>query len=307
MSALPRLSVIVPVFNGGKTLNATISSLLMVDYPTDRLQILIVDNHSSDATPQLIQSYPRVEYAFEGHRTSYAARNKGGLRAVGDILAFTDGDCTVSPGWARAGVTTLLENPDVHLVGGPVGVGPTDTPMQQFLQRAGNNNPRSSMRKGYFPTANLFVRREVFDHLGGFDERMASGGDLDFCWRARYAGYRLGFSDECAVFHQHRDTQKSMYRQAFKYGYGSRTLREKHSTLAEPTDEECARYFRDTSITSVAKRASADLQEAWRHRKSEDPTQHTDPLLRFIRTSAFLAGAVKYEYDARAARGRGRK
>ena len=92
MTALPRLSVIVPVFNGGKTLDATISSLLMVDYPTDRIQILIVDNHSSDQTAQLIQGYPRVEYAFEGHRTSYAARNKGGLRAVGDVLA--DGPST---------------------------------------------------------------------------------------------------------------------------------------------------------------------------------------------------------------------
>ena len=77
-------------------------------------------------------------------------------------------------------------------------------------------------------TANLLVRREAFDRIGGFQELTRSGGDLDFSWRLQAAGFELGLNQTAAVGHQHRDSLKELLKQARRVGSGSRWLGRRH-------------------------------------------------------------------------------
>ena len=73
----PFASIIVPVFNGEKSISKCIESLLSQDYPTDRYEIIVVDNNSNDRTGKIIQEYP-IRYIFEDRSQNYySARNTG--------------------------------------------------------------------------------------------------------------------------------------------------------------------------------------------------------------------------------------
>jgi glycosyltransferase involved in cell wall biosynthesis len=93
----PFVSIIVPVYNGSRTIDALLTSLLALDYPPDQHEILIVDNKSTDDTRQRIQRYPVTLLEETEIQGSYAARNRGIEAAQGEILAFTDADCVVEP------------------------------------------------------------------------------------------------------------------------------------------------------------------------------------------------------------------
>jgi glycosyltransferase involved in cell wall biosynthesis len=142
-----------------------------------------------------------------------AARNRGVQEARAPVLAFTDADCFPTPRWLAAG----LERVDrADLVQGPVAPDPTvaRTPFDRsvLVERGG----------GFFPTANLFVRRPVFDAVGGFRDwvleerghrrwaqdrrrgrasRTPIGEDTLFAWTAVRQGARSAFAPEAIVHH----------------------------------------------------------------------------------------------------------
>jgi len=108
----PLVSVIIPVYNDPDGIRRCFEALRKQSYPTERFEILAVDNGSTDDTRAVIQDalagvpngYLLVEDEIQG---SYAARNAGIERATGEVLAFTDADCTPAPTWIESGVKTL--------------------------------------------------------------------------------------------------------------------------------------------------------------------------------------------------------
>ncbi|TEU12514.1 MAG: glycosyltransferase family 2 protein, partial [Anaerolineales bacterium] len=114
----PSVSIIVPVYNGSRTIDALLSSLLALDYPADRREILVVDNKSTDDTRERIQRYPVALLEETEIQSSYAARNRGIEAAKGEILAFTDADCVVEPTWLKR----LLANQEESRWGGFSGI-----------------------------------------------------------------------------------------------------------------------------------------------------------------------------------------
>lgn len=97
----PFVSVVVPVFNEADTIGELLVSLLALDYPTDRYEIIVVDNGSTDHTCQIVEKYPVRLLEERETQGPAAARNKGILYAHGDIIAFTDADCVADPNWLR--------------------------------------------------------------------------------------------------------------------------------------------------------------------------------------------------------------
>jgi len=102
--AMPFVSVIVPVLNGERTIRECIVSLLNMDYPVERREILVVDNDSTDRTTDIIKNFP-VRYLREERRGASHARNRGIEASKGAILAFTDADCAVTTRWLRSAWT----------------------------------------------------------------------------------------------------------------------------------------------------------------------------------------------------------
>jgi glycosyltransferase involved in cell wall biosynthesis len=209
---LPSVSVIVPTYNRAVSLEDTLRDLISQDYPAGLLEIVVVDNSSTDHTEEVVRraaaasSFPLAFYRKE-NRGPAASRNFGIARSSGDILAFTDSDCRASALWVRMGVAHITDG--VGLVAGPV---------------IGRNNP--ARVPGFFhhqidhkredllyATANVFYRRDIVEQLGGFNEAYGTfpfglpvgGEDTDLAWRVRRGGYRAKFVPELAVHHEATD------------------------------------------------------------------------------------------------------
>ncbi len=201
----PRVTIIVPVLNGAEIIGGLLDSLARLDYPADRLQILIVDNGSSDGTRELVARYPVTLLEEPDVRSSYAARNRGLQAATGDVMAFTDADCRVDPRWVTEGVRALQET-GAGLAGGRVQFEfSTARTTAELFDSLTNMNTRNTIATAsYAATANLFVRAPLFEELGGFDPSVSSGGDVQWTQRATRAGHGLVYCDSAVVFHPAR-------------------------------------------------------------------------------------------------------
>lgn len=218
----PFTSIIVPVYNGERTIGACLDSLVKQDYPSDLYEILIVDNNSTDKTRDIIQEYPVTLLHERAIQTSYAARNKGISTARGEIVAFTDADCIAAPDWLRELVTPFKEV-TVGGVGGQVLDSDPQNEVEQFicsLQLFSHYRQENS----YLPvlmTNNAAYRRENLLALGSFNDRLYTGADIDLAWRVQLvAGAQVVYAPRAVIYHVHRSTLKSMARQFRRHGFG---------------------------------------------------------------------------------------
>ena len=88
-------------------------------------------------------------------------------------------------------------------------------------------------------------RREVFDEVGGFDEAFILGADeIDFCWRAQYAGFRLGFAPEAVVQYRLKSRATDAMRQAYVFARGDAQLYAKHRGLGRLPQPSAGKQMR---------------------------------------------------------------
>lgn len=209
----PFVSVIVPVFNGEETIRTCVESLLELDYPPDRFEVLVVDNRSTDRTRTILRDYPVTVLEEVQIQSSYAARNLGIRRSRGEVLAFTDADCVVEHGWLRA-IARAIASPDAGGVAGPIEAYGTDSPIEQYQAHRAIRAERAYNHKvlPFAQTANAAYRRSVFDRIGLFNPGILFGGDLDLSWRMqRELGLRLVYEPLAFVWHRHRTTMQGLF------------------------------------------------------------------------------------------------
>ena len=190
--------------------------------PDVAVEVIVVDNGSTDATAEIAARHPVVSHVVTEHRPgSYAARNAGLAVANGDLIAFTDADCIPGPDWLCAGVSAIAGGGG-ELVAGHVTprIGPAPTVWERF--DAGHHVDQRKYVEilGFGATANLFVRRVVLDGVGAFDPAMASGGDRELCRRAVEAGFRLAYAPEADVTHGTRRTAAETWKLHRRLGAG---------------------------------------------------------------------------------------
>ena len=219
----PFVSVVIPVLNGERTIGDCLTSVLQNDYPADRREILVVDNGSSDRTPEIVKSFP-VSCLRDLRRGAARARNRGIEASGGEIIAFTDADCLASTRWLRE-LVNGFDRPQVGGVAGEILPYPPQTPAERYAARIRHLSPERYLRRPIFPfavTANLAFRREVFDVVGLMDPRSPRGGEsTDFCTRFfRGTGLQLRLASRAAVFHRHRTTAWDLLDQQWSYGRG---------------------------------------------------------------------------------------
>jgi GT2 family glycosyltransferase len=218
------VSVVIPVRNGATTIAEQLNAL--DNQAADCHEIVVIDHGSTDHTRSVVQGFlghiPNLRIVDgSGVKGIAGVRNLAAASSVGDIL-WCDADDVVAPGWIRS-MASALEEYDV--VGGRIEEtflnGPSVRPRTQ--QATG-----LPMACGFLPFAigaNSAVRREVLDHLDGWDPRYRRGGeDVEMCWRAQLAGYRLGFAPDAVVHYRHRSTATSVRQQQKAYGYSQAML-----------------------------------------------------------------------------------
>ncbi|MEA2494342.1 MAG: hypothetical protein QOJ29_2253 [Thermoleophilaceae bacterium] len=189
----------IPARNAEATLPALLAALArQVDPPS--WEAFLVDDGSDDATAAIARAsgLPLELLSTAGGEGPAAARNIGAAAARGDILVFVDADCEPEPDWLRRLVEAARR---VELVQGAVlpPEGAAINPFDRFLA--------VSSEYGLYQTANLAIRRELFEQIGGFESvatpaaGIELGEDAWLAWRARREGARTEFASDALVRH----------------------------------------------------------------------------------------------------------
>lgn len=191
-------TVLIATYNRADLLDETLACLARMRVsPALRWDVIVVDNNSTDATRRIVErhayDYPApLEYLFEGRQGRSSALNSGILKARGRVLAFTDDDVRVQDGWLDAACAPLLEGrPSVGYTGGPVrpiwGAPPPawldltrgDLWGTIAIQDHGTETVSYEEIRRVPLGANMAVRREVFDAVGGYRPDLGrTGGKL---------------------------------------------------------------------------------------------------------------------------------
>ncbi len=219
INIVPKVSVVVPARNAAASIARLLESLLDLDYPKEALEIIVVDNGSSDNTAGIVAGYPVLLLRETGVISSYAARNRGIAAAGGELIAFTDADCAADSKWLKNAVEALVSG-NSDMVAGQVKVIRSVRPgtAQLFSSFIGLDNKYYVSRMRGAITANLVVKREMFARAGYF-RPLISGEDLGWTQRAVNKGYLLIYSAEALVLHPARGF-KELLRQNYRVGRG---------------------------------------------------------------------------------------
>jgi cellulose synthase/poly-beta-1,6-N-acetylglucosamine synthase-like glycosyltransferase len=252
----PKVSVVIPIYNGEEDLHELITCLLAQSYPKEQVEYLLVDNNSSDRTLRCLHTAaehcpitirPLSEVQIQ---SSYAARNTGIRAATGEIIVFTDADCRPQPQWLDALVQDFVK-PNVVMVAGEIAALKSKTFLERFADRQETLSQKHTLANKFCPygqTANLAIRRLALEKVGLFRPYLTTGGDADICWRIQKEGIgSIEFAANAIVQHRHRATLKELASQWQRYGRSNRYLHELYGVdlmRAIPFQECCFRLGR---------------------------------------------------------------
>lgn len=222
MTSFKMISVIIPALNEQENVVRCIEAIENTILPNSMArEIVLVDNGSTDRTVTLAQK-TTAKIIIRKEITIGALRNVGVTQSQGDLVAFVDADCVVSPQWLAQAVA-CLEREAAAAVGShhllPPGAG--------WLAKTAEIVQRDKIggRVTYIPSGNLIVVRQAFCAVGGFDESLETNEDVDLCWRLRRSGFAV-FADP-QIMATHFGYPKSigkMIRREMWHGQNTTTL-----------------------------------------------------------------------------------
>lgn len=228
----PRVALIVAVYNGQATLRACLDSLLRLDYPSELLELICVDNASTDATPRILASYgDRLRVLHETTRGPAAARNCGIRRTSSDVVALTDADCVVDRQWLRH-LVAPLRDAGVGIVGGRIlSVRPCNA-IEAFGERIHDHaRALNEITPPYAITMNWAARRAVLERVGLFNEALLRSSDVDCSYRMVDAGYRLVYAPDAVIYHRNERTPWGLLHEGYVHGFHAPAVQQLHAAF----------------------------------------------------------------------------
>lgn len=224
----PLITVIIPAYNEAEAIGRCLDSLAAQEYPLDRLEVIVADGGSRDGTRQAAAGYqeklPRFRLLDNPGRTAPAALNLGIKAAQGEIVIRLDAHCFVPPDFISKNAAVLSQVP-AEVVGGPittVGRGYLGQAIALVLSSpfgVGDSYFRFAKTARYVDTLAFGAcRRELFDRVGTFNERLTRNQDIEFNQRIRRAGGRIWLTPEIKSFYQCRSSLTAFIRQNWANG-----------------------------------------------------------------------------------------
>jgi glycosyltransferase involved in cell wall biosynthesis len=226
---MPRVSVIVPVYNGEGTIEECVESIFALSFPRDEIELLLIDNDSSDGTAAILDRFRGdAKILSEKKRGPSAARNRGLANASGDIIAFTDADCTVHREWLTHLIEPLTEE-RAGISGGTILSKRPCNDVEEFGERIHDHRLAIEYDSPpYAITMNWASPRAVLEEVGWFDEELLRCEDCDLSYRILAAGYRIAYAPDAIIYHRNEETIEGLAAEGYAHGYHAVPLVRKH-------------------------------------------------------------------------------
>jgi glycosyltransferase involved in cell wall biosynthesis len=246
-----RWSVVLPARDAAETLGVQLDALV-AQLPTDS-EIIVVDNKSTDATASVAESLITqfrelyVVQAIDDCGAGYA-RNVGASVAEGEYLLFVDADDVVAPGWFDC-MSVACDR--TAIVGGNIDFSHFEHGGGRSADGKWTALPTSLDFLPWAASANLAVRRDVFEAVGGFDRSLPRAEDIAFCWAVQLLGHEMTFAADSVVWYRSRPYLGDLWRQA--YGNGRQIpalyLRFRHQGARAPRLRSSAKRLASLVVT----------------------------------------------------------
>lgn len=225
---LPFVSIIIPAYNEEKRIANAIEAVLKQTYPKDKMEIIVVDDCSTDKTCEIVSRYSVKLIHHHKNKGPSAARNSGAKEATGEILAFTDADDKADKSWLT-NIVKHYKKRDMGCVVGSSHITCNNRNWQQrilaelFICLRGDDvvknvyNSKGQMGSNKSIGTNITFRRDIFKEMKGYDENLLAGEEQDLVWGIEKAGYKIAFEPGSMVYIAPKDNFKKYIKQAYLY------------------------------------------------------------------------------------------
>jgi glycosyltransferase involved in cell wall biosynthesis len=222
-------SIVIPTYNRSERLQNCLQALVNLDYPTDRFEVIVVDDGSSTPMEPIaapFQELLNLTVIRQPNSGPAKARNTGAAKAKGKYLAFTDDDCAPLPNWLTQLEGQFALTPDGLIGGQTLNALPQNlysTASQILIDYLYDYFNLEAGRSSFFASNNFAMPTQKFHELGGFDTSfpLAAGEDREFCDRWLHHHYPMLYVPSVQIQHYHHLTLQSFWRQHFNYGRGA--------------------------------------------------------------------------------------
>ena len=216
VAALPDATVVIPHLNDAARLQGCLEALAGQRLaPGQRFEVLVVDNGSHEPPEAVVAGFAGMRLVAEPVPGPGPARNRGIALAAAPVVAFLDSDCIPDPGWLAAMLAGFAD-PSCLVQGGAVEIFAADPARpnraEAFDLVYGIRQEWTIARHGFAATANLAVRREVFEAVGGF-EGLHISEDMEWGMRAKAKGFETRFNPAAVMRHPARAAMADLRRQ----------------------------------------------------------------------------------------------
>lgn len=199
------ISVVIAHLNQPQMLARCLSSLMNGRRRPD--EVIVVDNGSSTLPREVCAAWPEVRLIEEATPGPGPARSTGARAARGTVIAFTDADCIVDPGWLEAAQRVLRAHPDYEILGGDVRIAAVDparlTMLEAYELIYGFRVERYIRDENFTVTCNLVTRPAIMQAVGDF-AGLSVAEDIDWGHRATAMGHRIHYCPDVLVRHPAR-------------------------------------------------------------------------------------------------------
>lgn len=193
------IAVVIPTLNEEQYIGRCLKSLEQLNFSKDLIQICIVDSGSSDKTTKIASNFNAKIINVEKKTISYS-RNKGAFNVHSDLIAFLDADCLPAPSWLKEAVVHFSSNNVIAAGSYPSVLESESNQLQKMWAGLCKKSDKEIQSVDWLPSANIIVRSEIFNLIGGFNESLLTCEDVDLGYRLRKHGDIL-YDPNIVVYH----------------------------------------------------------------------------------------------------------
>ena len=259
-TTIPSVAIIVPCWNEATTVEATCNSLLALEYPKKKLEIILVDDGSTDATPQVMERFtghPQVRIILKENGGKHTALNAGIAVTNAELIGCLDADSFVEPDALRE-IVACFDNPKVMATIAAISIHKPKNILQHMqnaefafgitLRHAFASLNGLSVTPGPFS----FYRRTLFETLGGFRYAHQSE-DLEIALRIQKAGYTIEKAPHARVYTKAPDTIAKLMKQRTRWttGFFRNVLGEYRGLIANPNYGALGMFVLPSALVAI--------------------------------------------------------